>query len=239
MKKNLFIILTSLFIGLLVFSACKKKDYITGGTTEDVNKYKNTMTYDVLKTNPLYDTLVQLIDAADLKDKINEQGTTFFAPSDYSIYSYLNKRTLYVQQNINQDEQFGLDSLEYYLQNNINGTRDSMQLYLVHTSLPFSSLTNTGALYSTELAGDTVAVSYEYTKDGTLGYNPVVSSQPQVVYFTQLWYHYDLSNAAPASDITPDIGVRTLCKTSGIITQNGIMNALENSHVLFFYDTKQ
>ena len=239
MEKNLFITLTTFLIGLLLWSSCKKKDYITGGTTEDVNKYKNTTTYDVLNANPLYDTLVQLIDAAGLKDKINEQGTTFFAPSDYSIYGYLNKRTIYVQQNINQDEQFGLDSLKYYLQNNINGTKDSMLLYLVHTSLPFSALNNTGSLYPTELTGDTVAVSYEYTKDPALGYNPVVSSQPQVVYFTQLWYHYDLSDANPAGDITPDIGIHTLCKTSGIITQNGIMNALENSHVLFFYDTKQ
>lgn len=239
MKKNLFIILATLFSGLCMLNSCKKKDYITGGVSEDVNKYKSTSTYDVLKANPLYDTLVQLIDAANLKDKINEQGTTFFAPSDYSIFSYLNKRTIYVQQNINQNETFGLDSLVYYLKNNINGTKDSMSLYLIHSPLPFSSLTNTGALYPTELAGDTVAVSYEFTKDGNLGYNPVVSGQPQVVYFTQLWYHYDLNEANPAGDVTPDIGVHTLCKTSGIVTQNGIMNALENSHVLFFYNTKQ
>src|SRR5664279_1847558 len=139
MKKNLFIIVATLFTGLCMLSACKKKDYITGGTTEDVNKYKNTTTYDLLKGNSLYDTLVQLIDAGGLKDKINEQGTTFFAPSDYSIYNYLNKRTLYVQQNINQDEHFGLDSLVYYLQNNINGTKDSMLLYLIHTCLLYTS----------------------------------------------------------------------------------------------------
>ena len=114
-----------------------------------------------------------------------------------------------------------------------------MLLYLIHTPLPFSALTNTGAFYQTELSGDTAIVSYEYVKNGALGYNPLVSSQPQVVYFTQLWYHYDLSDANPAGDITPDIGVHTLCTTSGIITQNGIMNALENSHVLFFYNTRQ
>jgi len=238
MKRILLLKLAALFTVFLIFSACKKS-YIKGGTPEDVNMYKNTTTYDVLKTNPLYDTLVQIIDAAGLKDKINEQGTTFFAPSDYSIYNYLNDRTLYVQQNINQDSKFGLDSLVYYLQNNINGTRDSMLMYLVHSPLPFAALTNTGALYPTELTGDTAVISYEYTKDGSFGYNSVVSSQPQLVYFTQLWYHYDLSDANPAGDITPDIGVHTLCKTSGIITQNGIMNALENSHTLFFYGTKQ
>ena len=223
---------------LLIFSACKK-DYITGGVPEDVNTYKNMTTYDVLKSSPLYDTLVQVIDAAGIKDKINEQGTTFFAPSDYSILGYLNLRTIYVQENINQDSKFGLDSLLYYVTNNTDGTRDSLLMYLVHQPLSYSVLTNTGALYPTELAGDTVAVSYEYTKAGTLGYNSVVSSQPQIVYFTQLWYHYDLSKDNPASDIPLDIGVHTLCNTSGIITSNGIMNSLSNSHTLLFYNTKK
>jgi hypothetical protein len=238
MKRILLLKFAALFTVFLIFNACKK-NYISGGTPEDVNRYKNTKTYDVLKTNLLYDTLIQLIDAAGLKDKINEPGTTFFAPSDYSIFHYLNLRTIYVQNNINQNEKFGLDSLVYYLQNNINGTRDSMLIYLIHMPLSFTALTNTGTLYPTELTGDTVVVSYEYTKDGNLGYNPVVSSQPQLVYFTQLWYHFDLSNANPAGNITPDIGVHTLCKTSGITTQNGIINTLENSHTLFFYGTKQ
>ena len=77
---------------VLLFGACKK-DYITGGIKEDINQYKNITTYDFLKSSPLYDTLVQLIDTAGLKDKINEDGTTFFAPSDYSVYYYLSIRT--------------------------------------------------------------------------------------------------------------------------------------------------
>jgi hypothetical protein len=237
MKKIFLINLAAVFVLALIFTACKK-DYITGGTAENVNKYKDSTTYEVLNGNPLYDTLVQLIDAAGIKDKINEQGTTFFAPSDYSIFNYLQLRSVDVQNNINQDSQFGLDSLLYYLQNNINGTKDSMLMYLIHQPLSYSVLTNTGTLYPTELAGDTVAVSYEYTKEGTLGYNSVVSSQPQLLYFTQLWYHYDLSNDNPAGDIPLNIGVHTRCQTSGIITKNGIMNALINSHTLFFYDTK-
>ena len=135
MKKLFLINLAALFSIVLVFTACKK-DYITGGAPENVNEYKDMATYDVLKRNALYDTLVQLIDAAGIKDKINEQGTTFFAPSDYSIYNYLQLRSIDVQNNINQDSQFGLDSLLYYVQNNINGTKDSMLMYLVHQPLP-------------------------------------------------------------------------------------------------------
>lgn len=238
MKKILWQKLTALSVLVFLFSACKK-DYITGGIPEDVNIYKNTSTYDVLKSNALYDTLVQVIDAAGLKDKINEQGTTFFAPSDYSIFNYLSQRTIYVQNAYNQNAKFALDSLIYYVKNNVKGTKDSLLMYLVHQSLPYSALTPAGALYPTELGGNTVAVSYEYTKDVTLGYGSVVSSVPQVVYFTQLWRPYTITPSTPASAIPLSVGVRTLCKTSGIITQNGIMNALENSHTLFFYGTKQ
>ena len=224
-----------MFIGG-VWSACKK-DYIVGGSAENVNAYKNITTYDLLKSNSLYDTLVQLIDTAGLKDKLNEQGATFFAPSDYSIFNYLNQRTIQVQ-NADPTAKFALDSLFYYLRNNVNGTKDSLLMYFIQQPLPYGALTNTGAFYPTELPGDTVIVSYEYTKDGNLGYNSLVSGVPQVVYFTQLWEHYDLSDANPAGEITPDIGVHTICTTSGIVTKTGMVNALSNSHTLFFYGTR-
>ncbi|MBE7172664.1 MAG: fasciclin domain-containing protein [Williamsia sp.] len=238
MKKILLQKITALGVLVSLLSACKK-NYITGGIPEDVNIYKNTSTYDVLKSTALYDTLVQVIDAAGLKDKVNEQGTTFFAPSDYSILNYLSQRTIFVQNAYNQNAKFALDSLVYYVKNNVKGTRDSLLMYLVHQPLTYSALSSIGALYPTGLNGNTVAVSYEYTKDVTLGYSSLVSSVPQVVYFTQLWRSYTITPSTPASAIPLSVGVRTLCKTSGITTQNGIMNALENSHVLFFYGTKQ
>ncbi len=239
MKKsvNQFLLLAGLT--LLVLASCKKQDYITGGVPEDVNKYKNTSTYDVLAKNPLYDTLVKVIDAAGMKDKINAQGTTFFAPSDYSIYHYLNQRTVDIQ-NINYNAPvFGLDSLLYYVTNNINGTRDSLSLYLIPQLLTYDKLTETGAYFPTGLTNEKVIVSYETTKDTYLGYNPVVSSYPRLVYFTHLWYPYTLNDANPAGQVPLNIGVRTLVTTSGLQTQNGIINSLANSHILFFYGTKQ
>jgi len=238
MKTGKAIVFALLFItAIVLFTECKK-DYINGGSVQDVNQYIHTTTYDVLKSNALYDTLVQLIDAAGLKDKINGADNTFFAPSDYSVRSYLNQRTIAAQAT-NQYAKFGMDSLIYYLKNNIKGTADSLRLYLIHKPLNFSVLTSTGALYPTELAGDTAIVSYEYTKNSNLGYSSLVSGVPQLVYFTQLWHHYEVSEATPAGAVPPNIGVHTLCKTSGIVTQTGIMNALDNSHILFFYGTKQ
>jgi hypothetical protein len=232
MKKIL--VNTALFLILLGALASCKKDYITGGQIEDVNMYKNNTNYEVLAQDPAYDTLVQLIDAAGLKEKINESGTTFFAPSDYSIRTYLELRTVFDQNNYDINAQFGLDSLKYYLQNNIENIADSLLMYQVHTPLPYSSLTRTGVAYATGLAGDTIVVSYE-----PLSRNDVVSTVPRQVYFTQLWYHYDLSDANPAEDIPEEIGVREPVITSGINTKSGIMNYLNNFHTLFFYATKQ
>ncbi|MES2775067.1 MAG: fasciclin domain-containing protein [Bacteroidota bacterium] len=223
---------------VVAFTACKK-DYITGGEVEDVNKYSNTTTYDVLKENPLYDTLVRMIDTAGLKDKINAQGITLFAPSDYAVFSYLNLRTLNVQATINANKKFALDSLFYYLRNNVKGTRDSLLMYLINKPLMYPILTDMGTQYPTELAGDSAIVSFEYTRNTQLGYNTIVSNVPQIVYFTQLWKPYSLSPANPAGLVPNTIGVRTLVKTSCVITKNGVMNALDNSHTLFFYGTKK
>lgn len=238
MKRNTLIYLSVSVLIILSVSACKK-NYINGGKPEDINKFKNMTTYDVLDQDPAYDTLVQIIDAAGLKDRINQQGSTFFAPMDIAIFGYLNERTIYDQQNYDQNAKFDLDSLKYYLQNNINGTKDSLLMYLVNKPLTYSSLTEEGTIFPTELQGDTVAVSYETTLSGTLGYTNLVSQAPRVVYFTQLWYHYDLSKENPASKIPEDVGVRNLVKTSGINTSNGVLHLLDNSNMLFFYGTKQ
>lgn len=228
------------FIGVLVsctllslLPSCKK-DYLIGGDVEDVNMYKNMTNYEVLSQDPAFDTLVKLIDAAGLKDQINQGGTTFFAPSDYAILNYMQLRTLYVQQHYDANAIFGLDSLNYYLKNNINNTRDSMLMYQISTALPYEAMTRAGVAYQTGLAKDTAVISYS-----PYGGSGPVSTQPRAVFYTHLWYHYDLSGSNLAEDIPEEIGVRTLVITSGINTKSGIMNYLENYHTLFFYDTKQ
>jgi len=48
-------------------------------------------TYDWMKSNKygVFDTVLMLIDKAGVKDKINAQGVTFFAPTDYDVYNYV------------------------------------------------------------------------------------------------------------------------------------------------------
>ena len=233
-----FILLFSII--LIVVSCNKNKSYIIGGVPEDVNMYKNITSYDLLAKDTTYDSLIKIIDAAGFKDKLNKPGVTFFAPSNKAIFSYLNARTIVIQRT-NQYAQFGLDSLLYYLSNNINGTADSLGMYLIDQSLSYSVLTNTGAFYPTELAGDTAIVSFEYTRDPNLGYTTLVSSVPQIVYYTHMWkpYTYKLSDANPVGDMDPLLGVHTRVITSGIMTKTGIIDELENGHRLFFYGIKK
>lgn len=225
-----------LFITVSVI-ACKK-DYIIGGKVEDVNKYANMTSYDVLSSLPQFDTLVQVIDAAGLKDKINQDNSTFFAISNGSIFSYLNYRTLYLQNTVNQYAKFTLDSLKYYLQNNINGTKDSLLMYQVATTLTTTNLTNNGTQYPSGLSGDSVLVSYETTLSTNLGYTTLVSTPPRVVYFAQLWKHFNLGKDSTAANLPSTSGVRSLVSTSFIKTKNGMINVLTSGNTLFFYGTR-
>ncbi len=233
-------------IAAILLVSCKK-NYIIGGTPENANAYATTLTYDVLKAIPQYDTLIMLIDTAGLKDQVNKQGTTFFVPSNYSILNYLQAKTIF-EQGVNPYAQFGLDSLIYYIVNNINGTRDSLMMYFVGQSLPNSALTPDGVQYPTGLAGDIVDISYQYSKSTSTGYGiyttngafsgsgtNLISSVPQIVTFTQLWG--SVPPNTPISQISTTVGIQTIVKSSNIKTANGYIEALDNSHTLFFYGT--
>ena len=213
--------------------SCKKTDYIKGGTV--MNPKVNVTTYDYLASNALaqFDTVLLLVDKAGLKDLINQPGATFFAPNDNAVFNYLNARTIQAQK-VNPNAKYTLDSLFKY---DLDRIKDSMKMYIINKPLTYGQLTDKGAKYPTALSGDSVVVSFEYTTDGTQGYNPVVSSVPQRIFFTQLWH--SLPEPFEAGDIPNTIGVRTRCITSGIETTNGILHVLESSHNLFFYGTKK
>ncbi len=98
-------------------------------------------------------------------------------------------------------------------------------------------MTNNGVVYPTGLPGDSAVVSYEYTNDPNLGYSPLVSSIPQVGYFTQLWGH--VAPHIVARNLLTNIAIHTLCQTSGIETTTGMLNVLVDGHTLFFYGTNQ
>lgn len=226
-KKYFFRLISSVSLIVVLFASCKKNDYLVGGSVHSAKV--NMTTYDYLKSNSagLFDTLLLLVDKAGLKDKINQQGVSFFAPTDYSISGYLNERAL-EEQNIDPFRNWTIDSMIKY---EMPKFIDSINIYFVNEALTYDKLTENGTLYPTLKQGNDCVVSYE-TTDPDLGYNPNVSTIPRIVYFTFLLKA--LTPPIVASEIASDEGVHTRVQTSGIESTTGIIHVLNNQHNLFF-----
>lgn len=222
------LIITGIISLSILLFACKRDDYFIGGSRHSAKV--NMSTYDFLKSHPqgLFDTLLLLVDKAGLKDKINEAGITFFVPTDYAISSYLEKRAK-EEQNIDPFRKWTIDSLIKY---ELNKFTDSLNVYIVKSMLTYDKLTNNGTLYSTAKGGTECVVSYEETRDESLGYNPSVSTIPRIVYYTLLLK--PLTPPIIASEISSDEGIRMRVQTSGIESTTGMVQVLNNSHTLFF-----
>jgi len=233
MKKILLSAASLLLILVVLFSCKKRDDYLTGGTRHNA-KYNGT-TYDFLKgqASGLFDTLLLLVDKAGLKDKLNQQGVSFFAPTDYAITNYLNRRAL-EEQNIDPFRKWTIDSLIKY---ELPKFTDSLNIYFVGQILEYNNLTDDEAIYPTTKPGTEAVVSYEeITSDHAeyllLGGNPNVSTNPRIIYYTFLFA--PLTPPVVASEIGPDEGTRERVQTSGIQSNTGMIHVLNNQHILFF-----
>ncbi|MEI3155114.1 MAG: hypothetical protein V8S95_08455 [Odoribacter sp.] len=125
MKHILYILLLA---GLI--TSCTNDDYLIDGGL--ANPYVNMTTYDYLKSNPLFDTLVMAIDIAGLKDKVNEAGT-FYAPTNFSINEYIRDE-LELRKRLDADAVYTFDSIPVT-------EFDSIQMYLFAETITRDSLT--------------------------------------------------------------------------------------------------
>jgi hypothetical protein len=187
----------------LFMAACKKDNYIKGGSIHNPNV--NMTTVDYLRKNPLFDTLCLLIDKAGIADKINAQGISFFAPTDYHIAGYLDYKARIAQRQ-DSDKKYTIDSLIKY---DLNAFRDSIGVYIINKSITYGDLSQTARPFTTALNNTTANISYEEVRDEKLGYNPATGVFPRLVYF-----QYD--------------GKKTYCQTSGIITTTGNLFVIQN-----------
>lgn len=227
MKKTFNTIYILLALTIFV-TACKKNDYFVGGDLH--NSKVGVSTYDFLKNNDrgLFDTLIMIIDAADMKDKINQPGITFFAPTDYSIKSYVEARTI-IEQNVDPFKMWSVDSIIKY---ELPRFRDSLDVYIIPNKITYNDLTEKGKVYITQ-KGNSSIVSYERTDDENLGYNPNSGFWPQVMYYTYLYA--PLEEDIDASEIPSTLGIRSRIQTSGVESTTGMVNVLDNGHRLFFF----
>jgi hypothetical protein len=227
MKHKIYISFIAL-VAVVLFSC--KKEYTIGGSLHD--PHVNMTTYDYLKTNPLFDTVVLMIDKTGLKEEVNATGT-FFAITDYALTNYISLRQeLERTRRVDPNYIFTFDSLDFGVM------RDSLRAYLFKDLIPLDKATKTGKLYKAndgELRLVQGIPSTDYT-DGS-----VFTQYPVYLYLTKLiakpGHPVPVTDADLANTI-PEQYLQTRCQTTGILTTNGILHVLNNNHTFtYFADT--
>lgn len=225
MKKNITNITTLLLLIIVGISACQKDDYINDGGKIPTGRV-NMTTYDYLKTNPKFDSLIRIIDHAGMKDEINGD-VTFFATTNYGIADYVRaKKQERIAEVGNENITFDIDDLDPA------ELKDSLKIYMFAGKITRNQLTTEGRLFNSMLGpinGITWLIKLRRARD-----------------FSDYLDYVDYLNFTKVigtrDDLEPDQGaipqdrkdISLDCQTSGIITTNGVLHVLTDNHRLFF-----
>lgn len=209
-----------------ILNACKKS-YTIGGSLFKAEV--NMTTYDYLKTNHLFDTLVLMIDRAGLKDEVNQAGT-FFAVTDYTINNFVNVRADSVRLFHNDENYpFNIDSIY------IPALRDTLRSYMFHDKMNRNDIPARG-LYRKANDGEMRLIQLIATSDYTN--SNVFITDPKYLYLTKIipWNGHPVPvDSTTLSDVVPEQLLAARCQTSGIITTTGILHVLNNQHVFNYF----
>lgn len=207
------------FVIAIMATSCKKDKYIIGGSLHD--PHVNMTTYDYLKTNRLFDTLLVLIDKAGMKEEING-NVTFFAPTDYSIKALLVRREEKLQQDMNDE------SLKYTLNDlPVPELRDSLRSHLFDGKITRESLSLSNKLFTSK---SNEAFSIRLKEVSSPG---VVSTKPQLLYLVKLRNGLD-PDQLPDDYPDENRDLSEMAQTSNIQTTTGVLHVLNNTHRFYW-----
>nr|WP_315419828.1 hypothetical protein [uncultured Pedobacter sp.] len=219
------IIVTTAIIVVALFASCKKDDYKNDGGISNPNV--NMTTYDYLKSNPKFDSLVKVIDRAGLKDVVNG-NITLFATTNYGIAEYVKaKKNQIAIQTGNENFNFGIKDLPQ------GELSDSLKTYMFAGKINRDQITLDGKLYNS-LLGSVPDVQYliKFRRSYT-DYSNYLNYVDYVTYTKVIGTRDDKElNPTTLPDDQKDKAVD--CQTSGIITTTGIVHVLNGNHRLFF-----
>ena len=224
MNNKTIIILTAVLISIIALSGCKKDSYKNDGGIS--NAYVDMTTYDYLKSNPQFDSLVRVIDRAGLKDVVNG-NITFFASTNYSVAPYVAaKKNQIAIKTKNENFNFGIKDIP------AQELSDSLKTYMFQGKINRDQITVSGTLYNS-LLGTIPNVQYLIKFRRTFDYNSYLDHVDYVTYTKVRGTRDDQEanpNAIPDNlkDLSADV------QTSGIITKTGIVHVLTGYHRLFF-----
>jgi hypothetical protein len=224
MKNTTIIMLAAVLTSIIAFSGCKKDSYKNDGGIS--NAYVDMTTYDYLKSNSQFDSLVKVIDRAGLKDVVNG-NITFFVSTNYSIVPYVAaKKNQIAIKTKNENFNFGIKDIS------AQELSDSLKTYMFQGKINRDQITLSGQLYNS-LLGTIPNVQYLIKFRRTFDYNAYLDHVDYVTY-TKVRGSRDDQEADPNAipnnlkDLSADV------QTSGIITKTGIVHVLTGYHRLFF-----
>jgi hypothetical protein len=224
MNNKTIIMLTAVLISIIALSGCKKDSYKNDGGIS--NAYVDMTTYDYLKSNSQFDSLVRVIDRAGLKDVVNG-NITFFATTNYSVAPYVAaKKNQIAIKTKNENFNFGIKDIP------AQELSDSLKTYMFQGKINRDQITVSGTLYNS-LLGTIPNVQYLIKFRRTFDYNSYLDHVDYVTYTKVRGTRDDQEanpNAIPDNlkDLSADV------QTSGIITKTGIVHVLTGYHRLFF-----
>jgi len=222
-KKNSSYILFILF-GALVFASCKKDNYKNDGGQSNPNV--NMTTYDFLKSNPLFDSLVRIIDRAGMKDAINGD-ITFFATTNYGSRDFVTARK--VRNGVitgDENRPYTIDSLP------VSEMKDSLKMYIYPGKINRAQMTTDGKLYDCAL-GPIPNIQFLIKLRRTQDYSAYLN-YVDYVNFTKVVGTRDDQELDPITIPQDQKDSGYDIQTSGIITTTGIVHVISGNHRLFF-----
>ena len=172
MKKNLNIIAIALVLLAGSLMSCQEDYYFDGGLSEGK---LNVTTYDFLVEKQRYfDTLLWVIDENNLKDLVNAENSTFFAPQNGAFKLFIDK--------------LELDPVPKSLDELPASVKDTLGLllkkYMISEEVMRADIPEKGKIETTNANGEIVSVFFATSPRGGIpGFGPssVVYSAPVLI----------------------------------------------------------
>lgn len=220
--KKIFGFYSLLFLMTISLFSCKK-DYVTDGGRSKAEV--NMTTFDFLKSDPQFSSLVRLIERAGLKDAVNG-SSTFFATTNYGVDEYLlamkNKRAIELN---DENIIYTLDSIPLW-------RLDSLKTYIFDGKINREQMTLKGKYYPSNF-GPIGSVQFRINLNRQFAYTDYVDYVEYVV-FSKVYGTLDEDEPDPKLIPEGMVDKAVYCQTSGIITTNGVLHVLNGFHRLFF-----
>lgn len=213
-----------ILLAVALFTSCKKDGYKDDGGKSIA--FVNMTTYDYLKSKPVFDSLVRIIDRAGMKDAINGD-ITFFATTNYGVADFIASRK------IKRGAELGNENLPYSIDSlPANQMKDSLKMYMFTGKINREQMTVGGKLYNS-LLGPINNVQFMISLRRTQDYGTYLN-RVDYVRFTKVIGTRDDQEPDITAIPQTDRDIAYDCQTSGIITTTGIIHVLHGNHKLFF-----